>query len=155
MNQLWAPFYKVWFKYSAHSGHSESHYICPLGPTPNYLFTAPHKYLQLNPGTSPHCWEASVVFLCVLLPCPWASQVALVVQNLGSIPGLGRSPEGEHGNPLHYSSLENLMDRGAWQATVHRVANSQTRLKGLSMQACMSIVPLFFIVSQIYLFILR
>ena len=44
----------------------------------------------------------------------------------GSIPGLGRSPGGEHGNPFHYSSLENLMDRGTWQAAVHRVAKSQT-----------------------------
>ena len=38
------------------------------------------------------------------------------------IPGLGRSPGGEHGNPLHYSCLENPMDRGAWQAMVPRVA---------------------------------
>ena len=39
-------------------------------------------------------------------------------KNTGSIPGLGRSPGGEEiGNPLHYSYLENLMDRGAWQAT--------------------------------------
>ena len=34
---------------------------------------------------------------------------------------LGRSPGGEHGNPVQYSCLENLMDRGAWQAAVHRV----------------------------------
>ena len=47
----------------------------------------------------------------------------------GLIPGLGRPPEGGHGNPLQYSCLENLMDRGAWQATVHRVAKSQTQLK--------------------------
>ena len=43
---------------------------------------------------------------------------------MGLIPGLGRSPRGEHGNPLQYSCLENLVDRGAWQATVHRVAES-------------------------------
>ena len=43
-----------------------------------------------------------------------------------SIPGLGRSPGGVHSNPLQYSSLEDTMDRGAWQATVHRVTNSQT-----------------------------
>ena len=49
----------------------------------------------------------------------------------GSIPGLGRGP----GNPLQYSCLENLMNRGAWQATVHRVAKSWTRLKGLSTHA--------------------
>ena len=46
----------------------------------------------------------------------------------GSIPGLGRSPGEGNGNPLQYSCLENPMDRGAWQATVHRVAKSQTRL---------------------------
>ena len=61
-----------------------------------------------------------------------SSQVVLVVKNLpanagdiidmGSIPGSGRSPGGEHGNPFQYSCLENPMDRGAWWATVHRVA---------------------------------
>ena len=45
-----------------------------------------------------------------------------------SIPGSGRSPEGGHGNPLQYSSLENAMDRGAWWVTVHGVAKSQTQL---------------------------
>ena len=42
-------------------------------------------------------------------------------RDLGSIPGLGRSPGGGHGNPLQYSCLENPMDRGAWQTTVHGV----------------------------------
>ena len=46
----------------------------------------------------------------------------------GSIPGLGRSPGGGHGNPLQYSCLQNPMDRGAWWATVHGVTKSQTRL---------------------------
>ena len=45
------------------------------------------------------------------------------------IPEPGRSPEERHGNLLKYSCLENPMDRGAWWATVHRVAKSQTRLK--------------------------
>ena len=44
--------------------------------------------------------------------------------DLGSIPGLGRSPGEENGNPLQYSHLKNLMDRGAWWATVHAVAES-------------------------------
>ena len=48
--------------------------------------------------------------------------------DLGLIPGLGRSPGEGHGNPLQYSCLENPMDGGAWWATVHRVAKSQTRL---------------------------
>jgi len=68
-----------------------------------------------------------------------ASQVALEVKNLpaksgdrrnvGLIPGSGRSPGERHGNPLQYSCLGNPMDRGAWQATVHGVAKSQTHLK--------------------------
>ena len=48
--------------------------------------------------------------------------------DLGSIPGSGRSPGEGNGNPLEYSCLENSMDRGAWWATVHGVAVSQTRL---------------------------
>ena len=46
----------------------------------------------------------------------------------GSIPGLGRSPGKGNGKPLQYPCLENPMDRGAWQTTVHGVAKSQTRL---------------------------
>ena len=67
--------------------------------------------------------------------------VALVVKNLpplrdvGLILGLGRSPGGGHGNPLQYSCLENPLDRGAWQATVHRVTKSQTQLKRLGTHA--------------------
>ena len=44
----------------------------------------------------------------------------------GSIPGSGRSPGEGNGNPLQYSCLENSMDRGAWQATIHGVAKSRT-----------------------------
>ena len=54
------------------------------------------------------------------------------VGDLGSVPGLGRSPGGGHGNPAQYSCLENPMDRGAWQAAVHSVAQSWTQLKRLS-----------------------
>ena len=45
--------------------------------------------------------------------------------DLGSIPGLGRSPGEGNGNPLQYPCLENLMDRGAWWAAVHGVAKSR------------------------------
>ena len=48
--------------------------------------------------------------------------------DLGSIPGLGRSPGEGNGNALQYSCLENPMDGGAWWATVHGIAKSQTRL---------------------------
>ena len=50
------------------------------------------------------------------------------VGDLGSIPELGRSPGEGHGYPLQYSGLENSMDRGAWWATVHGPAKSQTHL---------------------------
>ena len=46
--------------------------------------------------------------------------------DLGSIPGLGRSPGEGNGAPLQYSCLENPMDGGAWQATVYEVAKSRT-----------------------------
>ena len=45
-----------------------------------------------------------------------------------SIPGSGKSPGEGNGKPFQYSCLENPLDRGAWQATVHGVAKSQTRL---------------------------
>ena len=67
-----------------------------------------------------------------------ASQGAPVVKNLpanagdagdgGSVSGLGRTPGGGNGNPLQYPCLENPMDRGAWWATVHGAAESQTQL---------------------------
>ena len=50
------------------------------------------------------------------------------VGDLGFIPGLGRFPGGGHSNPFQYSCQENPIDRGAWQATVHGVAMSWTRL---------------------------
>ena len=45
-------------------------------------------------------------------------------RDAGSIPGSGRSPGGKHGNPLQYSRLESPIDRGAWQAALHGVAES-------------------------------
>ena len=57
------------------------------------------------------------------------------IRDTGSICGWRRSPGGGHGNPLQYSCVENPMDRGAWQATLHRVAKSWTGLKQLSMHA--------------------
>ena len=48
------------------------------------------------------------------------------IRDMGSIPGLGRSPGGGHGNPFQYSWLENFMDRGAWGSKVHGVVQSWT-----------------------------
>ena len=49
-------------------------------------------------------------------------------RDVGCIPASGRFPEGGIGNPFHCSCLENPMDRGAWQATIHRVSKSWTQL---------------------------
>ena len=54
------------------------------------------------------------------------------VGDLGLIPGSGRSAGEGNGNPLQYYCLENPMDRGAWQATVHGVAKSWTRLSNFT-----------------------
>ena len=70
--------------------------------------------------------------------------MALVVKNppahAGAIREMDWIPRSggylEEGNPLQYSCLENPMDRGAWRATVHRVAKSLTQLKRLSTHAC-------------------
>ena len=64
----------------------------------------------------------------------------------GLIPGSGRSPGEGNGNPLQYSGLENPMDRGAWRATVHRVAKSWTQLSDFSLLLSESIY-LFFLLQ--------
>ena len=73
-------------------------------------------------------------FYAYLLNCTgipmWVSGVESTCHagDLGSISGWGRSPGGGNDNPLQFSCLGNPMDRGAWWATVHRVAESQTWL---------------------------
>ena len=103
--------------------------LCPWKSPGQNTWVGSHSHLQ---GFSqPRDWtQVSTLH--------WASQVVLVVKNPpdnagdirdpGSIPGLGRSPGEVHGNP-QYSCLENPVDRGAWQATVHRVTQSWTWLK--------------------------
>ena len=64
-----------------------------------------------------------------LAGCPGSSdgkESACDTGDLSLIPGLGRSPGGGNGNPLHYSCLGNPMDGEAWQATVHGVAKSRS-----------------------------
>ena len=63
------------------------------------------------------------------------------IRDTGSIPGSGKSPWGRHGNPLQYLYLENPMDRGAWQVTVHYVTKSWTWLKWLSTRVLNMLIP--------------
>ena len=90
----------------------------------------------------PLCNPPKTILLLALERIIGTSQVALVVKNApanardlrdaGSIPGLGRSSRGGHGNPLQYSDLEHRMERGAGWTTVHRGAKSQTRQSDLA-----------------------
>ena len=76
-------------------------------------------------------WTSS----CLSPGVPWwlsGKESSCSAGDLGSIPGLGRSPGGGHGNPLQYSCLENPTDRGALRTTVRGAAKSQTWLKRLS-----------------------
>ena len=74
-----------------------------------------HQFFILQPSL----WSQGSN-LCFLHLLHWQAD-SLTLSQLGSIPGSGRSLGGRHGNPLQYSCLENPMDRGAWQAAVHRV----------------------------------
>ena len=88
-------------------------------------------------------------FTSDLFGFPGGSEVkasACNVGDLGSIPGSGRSPGEGNGNPLQYSCLKNPMDGGAWWATVHRVAKSQTQLSDFTFfhfQICLGLHLLF------------
>ena len=66
--------------------------------------------------------------------------------DLGSIPGLGRSPGEGKGYPLQCSCLENSMDRGSWQVTVHGVSKSQTQLSDFHIY-----IFIFYIYINIYI----
>ena len=125
--------------------------------SPDYPFPTPSLSVLPPPCTNSK-WKINLMILYVVLTnnspliiytCG-SSQVAPVVKNPpanegdvrdeDSIPGLEKSPRGGHGNPLQYSCLENPMDRGTWQATVHRVTKSQTWLRWLSMPIYMKYI---------------
>ena len=86
------------------------------------------EYNRLGHGLMP---KKKLAVKVLGLDIPGGSDGKMSVYNAGDpglIPGLGRSPGERNGNPLQDYCLENPMDRGAWQATVHGVAKSQTRL---------------------------
>ena len=104
------------------------HLDCLLLPTPRYSQEA--GVVVRGPEKR---WAQPLLGASWVIKNPPAN--AGDIRDASSIPGLERSPGGGHGNPLQYSYLENPMDRGARQATVHSVAESWTGLKWLSMQA--------------------
>ena len=133
----------------------------------------PGGLLSMGSHRVGHDWSdlaaaATALTEFIEIPLPWEgpigllsssawiflTQVALVVKNppasagdvrdRGSIPGSGRSSGEEDDNPFQYSCLENPMDRGAWQPTVHGVIKSQTWLKQLS-TVIVSIITIMFI----------
>ena len=93
------------------------------------------------PSNPPSQWLAATLLLSVSVNFPAGSVIKNPPANAGDprdaglIPGSGRSFGEGNGNPLQDFCLENPMDRGAWRATVHGVAKSQTQLKWLSMHA--------------------
>ena len=97
-----------------------------------YLFSLERKYQMLA-----NMWGGRILMGVYII---WASLVAQMVvclqcRRLGLIPGSERSPGEGNGKPLHYSCLENPMNRGPWQAIVLGVTQCQTRLKRLSTHA--------------------
>ena len=71
------------------------------------------------------------------------------VRDLGSIPGLGRSPGEGNSFPLQYSGLENWMDRGAWRAIVHGLAKSQTQMRDWQFQFTYTFLLMFIPYSSV------
>ena len=130
------------------SPHSSSEVLRPLGPTngdkQRQLSPFPLRprltlpLLQI-PGGVGGSDESKALLLeggsrelstSFLTAGPDGEESACDARDADSIPGLGRSPGGGHGNPVQYSCLENPLDRGAWRATVPEVPKSRARLSG-------------------------
>ena len=89
-------------------------------------------------------WSGFTCYLRSFEDFPGGSDAKASVYNagdLGSSPGLGRSPGEGNGNPLQYYCLENPMDRGAWWATIHGVAESWTQLSTIAHSTIFILVP--------------
>ena len=83
-------------------------------------------YTQIYTHTLKYIICILVIYYTVFPGDSDGKQSACNAGDSGSIPVLGRTPGEGNGNPLQYSCLENPMEKGAWEATVHRVTKSQT-----------------------------
>ena len=123
--------------------------FCPFIP-PSPLSPGSHRYLTVFIFLPFSCYTVRIIqyvpfldWLISLVICIWASLVAQMVKNLPAMWEIrvqsesGRSPGEGNGNPLQYSCLENPMDRGAWQATVHGAAKRQTGQYALKFPPCL------------------
>ena len=103
----------------------------------NYPFQCEALFWQSTDLSKPEIWSIhyDLILELGLGITQWLNgkESACNAGDTDSISKLGRSPGGGHGNSLQYSYLENPMDRGAWQPTVHGVPKIQTWLKWLSM----------------------
>ena len=113
----------VWRKWVQHVAYRQ--YICHLilGIIIVYFFNLNWYFYNrsMTIFLSYHSWPGLFTNLTGF-PCSSVGKESACNEgNLGSVPGLGRSPGGENGNPFQYSCLEYPMDRGAWQTTVYAV----------------------------------
>ena len=152
VNQLYVYIHPLFFLFPSHLGHHRALSSVPCAIQQvliSYLFyTQYQQCIYVNPNlpihpTSPFpIWYPYIYSLHWCLYLCFANKIIYTIflgfpggakelacqcgsKDAGSIPGLGRSPGGGHGNPLQYSFLENPKDRGAWRATVHGVAKSR------------------------------
>ena len=125
---------------AVHWGSLESvHSLCGSGSCPPLWYREVWLWCACTWKLGLSCWE--FVELPSPVGLPWCLRQQRIVCNAGdlsSIPGSGISPGEGSGYPLQYSCLENPMDRGAWWAAVHGVAESRTRLRDWHFQAKVS-----------------
>ena len=96
--------------------------------------TFPLDFKQNEKGKCIVCFLCTAVFLTGFPSGSVVKNLLAYAGDMCLMPGSGTSPGEGNGNPLHYFCLGNPMDRGAWQAMVHKLSKSRRRLKGLSMQ---------------------
>ena len=136
--EIFRKYYKIPYNLLCHSCHDSIFLFLLLCSLPSIFigFSSspwlyhPCKSIRL-PNSYLWLWLLSLTLGPSVQKLPWwlsGKESTCNAEDRGSIPGLERSLRGGHGNPLQYSCLENPMDRGAWQGTVHRVANSQAWL---------------------------
>ena len=120
------------------------HLLEEMEQDPGYKVSTQGQAVPLGQGMLCHSFsergQGPQERMCRGLIEPYASsdskESACNAGDPSSIPGSGRSPGEGDGNPLQYSLLENPMDRGDWQATVHGVAKSQTQLSDFHFLLC-------------------